>query len=485
MDLNAILVFTAIALLAGIIAPGRWRIGFVLVCSLAAIFWLQAALPLRNLDFWLPATSVGLVVLTWAATRPSQPGVGAGNLSWRLELPAALILSGTLFAIGLTRYAGPVCCLTATRPPPIWQILLVVGLWTGLVWLVYRVKSRQGWIATSLVVVILAFLVVLKTPDMSMATSLVWRRLSGQSIQLAAASDFAWLGYSYLAFRLIHALRDFQAGKLPAYSLADFVTYAVFFPSWVAGPIDRSQRWIAESNARKPVLQSDRIEGIWRILRGVFKKFVLADGLALIALNSQNAAQIQSTGWAWLILYAYALRIFFDFSGYTDIAIGLARLAGFHLPENFDRPYLKTNLTLFWNSWHMTLAQWFRAYFFNPLARSLRGRGKGKITLPAWAIILICQVTTMLLIGLWHGITLNFAFWGLWHGVGLFIHNRWSEWMRPRSANMENRPGLQGTLKITGWLLTFNFVVLGWIWFALPSPEMAWNYFKLLFGLGS
>jgi alginate O-acetyltransferase complex protein AlgI len=107
----------------------------------------------------------------------------------------------------------------------------------------------------------------------------------------------------------------------------------------VAGPIDRSQRWIAESNARKPVLQSDRIEGIWRILRGVFKKFVLADGLALIALNSQNAAQIQSTGWAWLILYAYALRIFFDFSGYTDIAIGLARLAGFHLPENFDRPY--------------------------------------------------------------------------------------------------------------------------------------------------
>jgi D-alanyl-lipoteichoic acid acyltransferase DltB (MBOAT superfamily) len=91
----------------------------------------------------------------------------------------------------------------------------------------------------------------------------------------------------------------------------------------------------------------------------------------------------------------------------------------------------------------------------------------------------------MLLIGLWHGITLNFAFWGLWHGAGLFIHNRWSEWMRPRSASLENRPGLQRTLKFSGWLLTFNFVVLGWIWFALPSPEMAWNYVRLLFGLGS
>ncbi len=221
---------------------------------------------------------------------------------------------------------------------------------------------------------------------------------------------------------------------------------------------------------------------MWRILSGAFKKFVLADGLALVALNSQNAAQIQSTSWAWVVLYAYALRIFFDFAGYTDIAIGLGRLAGFHLPENFERPYLKTNLTTFWNSWHMTLAQWFRSYYFNPLTRSLRG-SKGKVALPAWAIILICQLTTMLLIGLWHGITVNFAVWGLWHGVGLFIHNRWSEWMRPRSASLDNRPGLQRSLKFAGWLLTFNFVVLGWIWFALPSPGMAWNYFRLLAGL--
>lgn len=482
MDLTVILVFIPAALLAGVIVPGRWKGTFLLVCSLAAMFWLQAALPLRNLDFWLPALSVGLVVLTWSATRSSKTTSDPAKPSWRLELPAALLISGSLIAIGLTRYTGAVCCLTATRPPPIWQILLAVVLWSGLVWLVSRPKSRRGWIAGSLIVLLLALLVVLKTPSLSLKASVLLRSLSGQSTQLAAVSDFAWLGFSYLAFRLIHALRDFQAGKLPAYSLADFTNYAIFFPSWVAGPIDRSQRWIAESSAQKPIQKTDRLDGLWRILSGVFKKFVLADGLALVALNSQNAAQIQSTSWAWVVLYAYALRIFFDFAGYTDIAIGLGRLAGFHLPENFERPYLKTNLTTFWNSWHMTLAQWFRAYYFNPLTRSLRG-SKGKVALPAWAIILICQLTTMLLIGLWHGITVNFAVWGLWHGVGLFIHNRWSEWMRPRSTRLESRPGLQRSLKFAGWLVTFNFVVLGWIWFALPSPGMAWNYFRLLAGL--
>jgi alginate O-acetyltransferase complex protein AlgI len=482
MDLTVLLVFIPAALLAGVIVPGRWKGTFLLIGSLVAIFWLQSALPLRNLDFWLPALSVGLTVLTWAATRPSQTPANPSRGSWRLELTAAMLISGTLIAIGLTRYSGSVCCLTATRPPPIWQILLVVGLWAGLVWLVSRPKSRPGWVAGSLIAILLALLVMLKSPFFSLKASVLLRGMSGQSIQLAAVSDLAWLGFSYLAFRLIHVLRDFQTGKLPAYSLGDFATYAIFFPSWVAGPIDRSQRWIAENNAQKPVLKADRIEGLWRIFSGVFKKFVLADGLALLALNSQNAVQVHSTGWGWLILYAYALRIFLDFSGYTDIAVGLARLASFHLPENFDRPYLKTNLTSFWNSWHITLAQWFRAYYFNPLTRSLRSRSKGKFAFPAWVIILICQVTTMLLIGLWHGITINFAIWGLWHGVGLFIHNRWSEWMRPRSADLENRPGLQRTLKFAGWLLTFNFVVLGWIWFALPSPEMAWNYVQLLLG---
>jgi D-alanyl-lipoteichoic acid acyltransferase DltB (MBOAT superfamily) len=182
------------------------------------------------------------------------------------------------------------------------------------------------------------------------------------------------------------------------------------------------------------------LDGGQRILLGVFKKFVLADSLAIIALNSQNSMQTAPGVWAWVLLYAYTLRIFFDFAGYTDIALGMGRWLGIHLPENFASPYFKTNLTAFWNSWHITLAQWFRAYFFNPATRALRS---SPTKLPVWLVILVGQAGTMLLIGLWHGVTWNFVAWGLWHAIGLFAHNRWSDWARPIMNNLDQRPSLR------------------------------------------
>jgi alginate O-acetyltransferase complex protein AlgI len=215
-----------------------------------------------------------------------------------------------------------------------------------------------------------------------------------------------------------------------------------------------------------------------RLAVGIFKKFAVADTLALVALSAQNAAQAHSTFWLWILLYAYAGRIYFDFSGYTDIALGLGRLMGFKLPENFDQPYLKPNLTLFWNSWHMSLAQWFRAYFFNPLTRALRSR-----PLPPWLIILIGQAGTMVLIGLWHGVTWNFAAWGVWHAVGLFVHSRYAEFTRPRLGWLEARPALGRAATVAGALLTFHYVVLGWVWFALPNLTLSLSVFGRLFGL--
>jgi alginate O-acetyltransferase complex protein AlgI len=206
---------------------------------------------------------------------------------------------------------------------------------------------------------------------------------------------------------------------------------------------------------------------------GLFLKFVLADGLAFFALNGTNAWQVQTAGWAWVLLIAYAFRIFFDFAGYTHIAIGLGLLFGVLLPENFDRPYLKPSLTAFWNSWHITLAQWFRAYYFNPLTRWLRTR-----QVQVWLIILIGQLSTMALIGLWHGITLNFLAWGLWHGTGLFAHNLWAQFCKARNLTIDER--IAGPL---GVATTFLYVSLGWVWFALPAPEDAGRLFSLLFGL--
>jgi alginate O-acetyltransferase complex protein AlgI len=172
-----------------------------------------------------------------------------------------------------------------------------------------------------------------------------------------------------------------------------------------------------------------------------------------------------------VVLIAYSLRIFFDFAGYTHIAIGLGMLFGVVLPENFDRPYLKQNLTLFWNSWHMTLTQWVRSYYFNPVTRWLRAHKT-----PMLAVIFFGQLTTMVLIALWHGITINFLVWGLWHGLGLFIHNQWSNFAKTRSivpASIANPLGI---------LATFAFVTFGWIWFALPEPADAAHVISVLFG---
>ena len=274
----------------------------------------------------------------------------------------------------------------------------------------------------------------------------------------------------------MHTLRDRLTGRLPQLRLREFVTYTIFFPAFTAGPIDRIQRFVSDLEAGFRLDVEHFFAAATRIVVGVFKKFALADSLALIALNAANAQQSTSTLWTWVLLYAYALRIYFDFSGYTDIAIGIGQLVGITLPENFERPYLKSNLTAFWNAWHITLAQWFRAYFFNPLTRALRKR---KFSVPV--IILIGQLGTMVLIGLWHGVTWNFAIWGAWHGLGLFVHNRWADFTKGRFTNLS--PTAQRAANIGDVLLTFQFVTLGWVWFALPTPSLAVAVFQKLFGL--
>ena len=199
-----------------------------------------------------------------------------------------------------------------------------------------------------------------------------------------------------------------------------------------------------------------------------------------MALNAQNAAQISQAGPAWILLYAYALQIYFDFSGYTDLAIGVGRILGVNLPENFNNPYLKPNLTIFWNNWHMTLTNWFRAYFFNPVTRALRS---GERPMNPILGLFLTQMATFVLIGLWHGMTWNFVLWGAWHGIGLFLQNRWSEAMRPRYEALETRPRLRAAVTLLSTLLTFHYVALGWVWFALPDLSLSLRVLGVLIGL--
>jgi alginate O-acetyltransferase complex protein AlgI len=473
MTLQNILIF-AILILAYRLLLRRLSRGWVLlVLSCLSVFWLQPALPIRYLDFWLPVGTLALTVFAWAVTAPPE------DRSLKNNLPALLVVGGIVVLMGLTRFITQTGLITPGRPPQIFPILAVVLVVGAFTWAVARQKRTNPVLLAGGIILLITLLVVLKYPPLTNWVSGLLREWNGQSAALASPLDIRWLGFSYISFRLIHTLRDRQTGRLPGVSLQEYVNYVIFFPAVTAGPIDRLERFIGDLRKPSNLDSGQFIAGGKRLLAGLFRKFVLADALALIALNATNASQVSSSGWTWVLLYAFAFQIYFDFSGYTDIAIGLGIWLGIVLPENFNRPYLKPNLTQFWNNWHMTLTGWFRAYYFNPLTRAMRSSKK---RFPTWFILLFTQVTTMVLIGMWHGITWSFIIWGLWQGVGLFVQNRYSEWAKPRTAGWISQPGWAKIFNALGIFLTFNYLALGWVWFTVPDPAQALQVIGRLFG---
>ncbi|HUE99828.1 MAG TPA: MBOAT family O-acyltransferase [Anaerolineales bacterium] len=470
-----------ISLLIGALTRGTRRTYLLLASSILALYWFQPALPLRSFDFWLPSLSLALMLLTWLITSQTGAHANEGSSTWRSpqNMVGFLIIVGLVTVIELSRYLLPDPIVTATTPPQFFQYFAFIVMLGLVILSITWISRRSIWAISGTIILLIAILVVLKTPVLSLQTSIFFRTLANRPVESASFTDLRWLGFSYIAFRLIHVLRDKQMGRLPELTLPEFATYVVFFPSLAAGPIDRAERFAHDLQREFELTQDETFLAGQRIFLGLFKKFVIADTLALIALNDPLATQVRTAGWMWIIVYAYAFQIYFDFSGYTDIAIGIARLVGVRLPENFAAPYTKPNLTQFWNNWHMTLTQWFRSYFFNPFNRWIRGFKN----IPAWTMILTGQIATMLLIGLWHGITLNFVLWGLWHGVGLFLQNRWSEFVRTRYPNLGQNARLQPVLQISGTLLTFHFVALGWVFFALSAPALSWQVFRKLFGM--
>ena len=475
MGLLQIGVSVLAALLVGVFTRtrGALRTYLLLALSVLAVYWFQPVLPLRSFDFWLPSLSLALVILVWHITSQTE--------SWRSHqnLYGLLIIIGLVTFLDLSRYLFPDPVFTTSVPPPFIILLAFIIVLVAAILFIARLSRTHKWILSAAIILLIAILVILKSPTLSVQTSIFFRTLTNRPIENVSASDLRWLGFSYIAFRLSHVLRDKQTGRLPELTLPEFATYVVFFPSLSAGPIDRAERFAQDLRKDFALTQDETLLGGQRLAIGLFKKFVIADILALMALNDMLATQIRTTGWMWIILYAYTFQIYFDFSSYTDIAIGIARLVGIKLPENFSAPYAKPNLTQFWTSWHMTLTQWFRSYFFNPFNRWIRGYRN----IPVWVMILVGQLATMLLIGLWHGITLNFVLWGAWHGIGLFLQNRWSDFARVRFPNLQQNTRLQSALQFGGVLLTFHFVALGWVFFALSEPSLSWQVLLALSGV--
>jgi len=477
MTITAIGIFCVGALAYGWLLPASWRRWALLVASVLSIYWLQPQLAIRTLDFALPTLTLVIASCGWWLTRPDQTFTTQDRLTLGVMVAVVLCISG----LGML---GVGTLITPSNPPALG--LTAIGLISvAAILFACRVviTDRSAVIPLAIIAVIVLF-IVLKWEPLTVALVTALRLQQGQLLSLATPADIGWMGFSYVAFRLLHTLRERQMGKLPAMTLREYVTYVIFFPAITAGPIDRAERFIKDLHA----LESYRLDAVRlldagsRIVSGLFKKFVVAYALTFIALNATNATQIHSQGAAWLLTYAYAFLLFFDFSGYSDVAIGLGRLFGVNLPENFNAPYLKPNLTTFWQSWHMTLSSWARLYVFTPASRLLMSREN---RLPPMVEVLLTQLLTMTVIGLWHGFTLNFVIWGLWHGVGLWIHRAYTDRTRMFYQSIKDKPAQIRFFNWLGIVVTFHFVALSWVWFALPTVELSLRVFRLLFGIGA
>jgi D-alanyl-lipoteichoic acid acyltransferase DltB (MBOAT superfamily) len=273
------------------------------------------------------------------------------------------------------------------------------------------------------------------------------------------------LGISFFSFQQIMYLVDTYRAEIDSAPFLEYACFIAFFPHLIAGPIVRPGHIIPQFlNFAPSWAWQDRLAaGAEIFLLGLAKKLVLADGLARFA-NPGFAAAAQGAPItlieAWVALLAYALQIYFDFSGYSDMAIGLARMFGVGFPLNFHSPYKAANISEFWRRWNITLSGFLRDYLYIPLGGNRRGETRRIFNL----------MVTMLLGGLWHGAALRFALWGALHGVYLIIHG-WS-----------SRMGLR-LPRLLAWGLTLLCVLLAWVPFRAPSFAAALTFYRGLFGV--
>ncbi len=362
MSISQILILIFLALILGQIKHTTSRNISILVLSLLFYYHYQSTSPILYLDFWLPTLAICMALFIWITSHSELRAIP------KTDLPIILLSIALILAVSANRYLA-FCCITPTKPPQLWIVVIFLALVLGLPTLLLSRWSYRTRLSVIIFTLIILF-ILLKTPSLSMMMSQTIRLLNQQDPRFSSITDLSWLGISYILLRMIHLLLDWRAGRLASTTLTDVLSYLFFFPTLLAGPIARFPQF--REQIEKSTQYQDLIEGVRRIFIGLIRKFVLADSLALLSLSPQNAPQIHSPAYLWFALFAYSLRIYFDFSGYTDIAIGSARLMGIRLPENFNAPYLKTSLIQFWNSWHITLADWFRSYVFYPLTRKLR-----------------------------------------------------------------------------------------------------------------
>lgn len=444
----------------------------VFFLSVIALFYYQPISPIRYFNFWIPSFSLMIGVISWILVSKQSLLENRNN---KIAI-ASLTLLFVFFSI--LRLFPMLDNLRNISIPP--QMHVLIFIFTIFFTIVIFQNFNKSHILHHLLIILLIVLFALqKNEFLSLNASIVLRKLGDQSTNLASASETLWVGYSYFAFRLLHIMFDsIKQGKIDI-ELHEFIGYLFFFPALLAGPIMRSQDYVNDLREKNDNDEVNIENAFKRIATGLFQKFIVADMLALISMNSVIVENISSAGWMWFVVFMYAFRIYFDFSGYTHIAIGIAQLIGIKLPENFNKPLRSPTLTIFWNNWHITLTNWFRAYYFNPVTRNLRRNLK---TIYPNIILAFMQISTMILIGLWHGISWNFIFWGFWMGIGLFIQNQISTWFIKNFTKDKAFWQMNLVTKSTSVAFTFLYISLGWVWFAMPDLDTSFHVFATLMG---
>ncbi len=271
------------------------------------------------------------------------------------------------------------------------------------------------------------------------------------------------IGISFYTFQSMSYTIDLYLRKIDVQkSFIGFTSYVTLFPQIVAGPIVRYEDVAAEIEERK-VNIGGISEGIAKFSKGLAKKVLLANNIGIIwtEVKAMDPAHI-SAATAWLGILAFTFQIYFDFSGYSDMAVGLGKMLGFNFPKNFDHPYLSKSVSEFWRRWHITLGTWFREYVYIPLGGNRKGMAKTlRNLLIVWGLT-----------GLWHGASWNFVIWGLYYGILIIIERvGWGKLLEKLPSGIS-------------MLYTFLAAVFGWVLFDTDTLGGAWQYIKAMFGAG-
>lgn len=271
------------------------------------------------------------------------------------------------------------------------------------------------------------------------------------------------IGISFFTFQGMSYVLDVYLGKSEVQkNPINVALYIALFPQLIAGPIVRYSDINKEIVSRRENID-DFASGVQRFTVGLAKKVILSNNFALLADYAFNMPSEQlEVGLAWLGAIAYTFQIYFDFSGYSDMAIGLGRMFGFHFLENFNYPYIAKSVTNFWRRWHISLSSWFRDYVYIPLGGNRTGN------------VYLHLLTVFFLTGLWHGASWNFVVWGLWHGMFLIVERL--------ARNRNITVSLPSAVK---WLYTMLVVVIGWVFFRAENLSAAVSYLQSMFGLNS